>query len=288
MPKGGWYFDAIERQQPIDEQSLRVEDNLEEYRPVSDEDLAYLGSAAERLSRSGKAVMGAFGCTSFGNVVRIAGMGLKQPRGIRSVEEWYISLSQRRDFVRELFTRQCKLAVQNLERIHQVVGEHIDLVFLTGTDFGAQNGPLISPRTYRELFKPFHAQLNDWVHTHTSWKTFMHSCGSIWRLLDDMVDAGFDVINPVQTSAAEMDPAAIKARYGRRVTLWGGGIDTQHVLPFGTPDEVWAMVRQRIQVFGQGGGYVFSTIHNVQAGIPVANVLALYDAVNKYRRYPLG
>jgi hypothetical protein len=233
-------------------------------------------------------VIGAFGCTSLGNVVRIVGMGLKEPKGIRSVEEWYISLSRRRDYVYEMFDRQCCLAIQNLERIHQVVGDRIDLVSITGTDFGAQNGPLVSPKTYHELFKPFHARLNAWVHTHTTWKTFMHSCGSIWRLLDDIVDAGFDVINPIQTSAADMDPAAIKAKYGDRVTLWGGGIDTQQVLPFGTPDDVRAMVRERMRVFGPGGGYVFSTIHNVQAGVPIENVLALYEAANACRRYPLA
>jgi hypothetical protein len=288
MPKGGWYFDAIERQLPIDDATLSPDDNLEEYKPISDVDLAYLGTAAERLSHTGRAVMGAFGCTSFGNVVRIVGMGLKEPKGIRSVEEWYISLSQRREFVYEMFDRQCHLALQNLERIHEVVGERVDMVFLTGTDFGAQNGPLVSPKMYRELFKPFHARLNDWVHAHTTWKTFMHSCGSIWRLLDDIVDAGFDVINPIQTSAAAMDPAAIKAKYGGRVTLCGGGIDTQHVLPFGTPDEVRTMVRERMQVFGPGGGYIFSTIHNVQAGVPIENVRALYEAANACRRYPLA
>ena len=113
---------------------------------------------------------------------------------------------------------------------------------VTGTDFGAQQGPFFSPQTYRTLFKPFHAKINDWIHTHTTWKSFIHSCGSIWRLLDDIVDAGFDCLNPVQTSAAEMDPEALKAKYGDRVTFWGGGIDTQKVLPFGTPKEVRAMV----------------------------------------------
>ncbi len=288
MPQGGWYFDAIERQQPIDEEHLSVDDNLEEYTLISQQDLDYLGREAERLSHTGKAVMGAFGGTSFGNVVRVVGMGLKQPKGIRSVAEWYISLSGRREFVYELFDRQCALSLRNLERIHQAVGERIDLVFLTGTDFGAQNGPLVSPRTYHDLFLPFHARLNAWVHAHTTWKTFMHSCGSVWRLLDDIVDAGFDAINPIQTSAAGMDPGAIKARYGSRVTLWGGGVDTQHTLPFGTPEDIRAMVKERMQVFGPGGGYVFSTIHNVQAGIPVENVLALYRAVNDCRRYPLA
>jgi hypothetical protein len=286
MPRGGWYFDAIERQEPIDDEQLRVEDNLEEYHPVSERDLAFLGMEAQRLASGNKAVLGAFGGTSLGNIVRVVGMGLKHPRGIRSVAEWYMSLMTRPDFVYELFDRQCALSIENLARIHEVVGERVDIVYLTGTDFGAQNGPLFSPRTYRELFKPFHARLNAWVHTHTTWKTFMHSCGSIWRLMDDIVDAGFDIINPVQTSAAQMDPAAIKATYGDRVTLWGGGIDTQRVLPFGTVEEVRGMVQERMRTFAPGGGYVFNTIHNVQAGVPMENLLAMYQAARDFRAYP--
>jgi uroporphyrinogen-III decarboxylase len=161
------------------------------------------------------------------------------------------------------------------------------VIFVTGTDFGAQQGPFISPKLYRDLFKPFHVRVNDWIHANTAWKSFIHSCGSIWRLLDDIVDAGFDVLNPVQTSAADMDPAALKATYGDRVTFWGGGIDTQRVLPFGTPDEVRAMVSERMPIFGSGGGFVFNTIHNLQARVPVENIVALYDAVNEYRSYPL-
>jgi uroporphyrinogen-III decarboxylase len=167
------------------------------------------------------------------------------------------------------------------------VGNRVTAAFVTGTDFGAQNSLFISPRAYRSLFKPFHIKVNDWIHTHTQWKTFIHSCGSIWRLLDDLVEAGFDCFNPVQTSAAQMDPVALKEKYGDRITFWGGGIDTQHVLPFGTPDEVRAMVKDRMRIFGTGGGFVFNTIHNVQAGIPAENLLALYSAVNEYREYPV-
>lgn len=288
MPNGGWYFDAIERQAPIDDDKLRPEGNLEEFGPISEQDLAFLATESERLFATGRAILGAFGGTSLGDITRVCGVGLKHPRGIRSVAEWYMSLSTRRSFVHEVFDRQTAIALQNLARIHQVVGERVSVAFVTGTDFGAQNGPLISPKTYRDLFKPFHARLNDWIHQQTTWKTFIHSCGSIWRLLDDFVEAGFDIINPIQTSAAGMDAARIKATYGSRVTLWGGGIDTQRVLPFGTPEEVRAMARDRMRIFAPGGGFVFNTIHNVQAGIPIENVLALYDAVRAYRSYPIG
>jgi hypothetical protein len=244
-----------------------------------------LEKESARLEASGKAVLASFGGTSFGDIALVPGMDLKHPKGIRAVDEWYVSTSLRRDHVYEIFERQCEIALRNLENIHAVVGERVTATFVTGTDFGAQRGPFISPKAYRDLFKPFHIKINEWVHTHTSWKTFIHCCGSIWLLLDDIVDAGFDCLNPVQTSATGMDPEALKAKYGSRVSFWGGGIDTQKVLPFGTPEEVKEMVRQRMAIFGAGGGFVFNTIHNVQAGIPADNLLALYEAIGKYRSY---
>ncbi len=283
MPRSGYYFDAIERQEPIDDDNLRVEDNLEGYGPVSDETLAFLDCQVKELAAGGRAVISSFGGTSFGNIAHIPGLNLRHPKGIRSIEEWYVSLSSRRAYVFELFERQCEIALRNLERIHGVVGDRVTVAVVSGTDFGAQNGPFISPKLYRTLFMPFQRRVNDWIHANTRWKTFVHSCGSIWRLMDDMVEAGFDIFNPVQTSAAEMDPAALKSKYGDRVTFWGGGIDTQKVLPFGTPDEIRTMVRDRMRVFGRGGGFVFNPIHNVQAGIPVENLLALFDAVQEYR-----
>jgi uroporphyrinogen-III decarboxylase len=152
-------------------------------------------------------------------------------------------------------------------------------VFVTGTDFGTQAGPFIAPAAYRDLYLPFHKLVNDWVHAHTSWKTFIHSCGSVIRLLPDFVEAGVDILNPVQLSAAGMDARDLKRRFGERITFWGGGVDTQRTLPFGTPDEVRREVRERIAILSPGGGFVFNTIHNVQAKVPAENLRALYEAV---------
>jgi hypothetical protein len=284
MPWGGYYFDALTRQEPIVEDELNVQDNLEEFGPISEQDLAFLRAEAERLSGSGRAILGSFGGTGFGDIALVPGMNLNHPRGIRAVEEWYVSTSLRRDYVQAVFERQCQIGLENLARVHAMVGDRITAVFVTGTDFGAQHGPFISPSSYRALFKPYHKRVNDWIHANTNWKSFIHSCGSIWRLLDDIVDAGFDCLNPVQTSATSMDPVALKERYGARVTFWGGVIDTQSVLPFGTPDDVRSMVADRMRIFGAGGGFVFNPIHNVQAGIPVENLLALYDAVRTARQ----
>jgi uroporphyrinogen-III decarboxylase len=162
----------------------------------------------------------------------------------------------------------------------------VTAVYLTGTDFGMQTGPFVSPKTYRQLYQPFHRRLNDWIHDHTSWKTFIHSCGSIVALLDDFIEAGFDIVNPVQCSAADMDPRELKRRFGDRVIFWGGGVDTQRTLPFGTPDQVRAEVRDRIRAFGPGGGFVFNPIHNVQPQTPVENLQAMFQALQEYGRYP--
>jgi hypothetical protein len=284
MPAGGFYFDSIIRQEPLDEQSLNPEDNLEEFGPVSEDDLAHFDRSLQAICAQGElGILANFGGTSFGDIALVPAPWLKRPRGIRDVEEWYVSLTLRPDYIRRVFERQCEIGLENLQRIHRVVGDRVDAVLVTGTDFGAQNGLLISPKTYRELFKPFHKAVNDWIHANTRWKTFIHTCGSVWELLPDFVEAGFDILNPVQTSAARMDPTALKREFGAQLVFWGGGVDTQRTLPFGTPEEVRKEVRERLAIFGAGGGYVFNTIHNVQARVPVENLLALYEAVNAYR-----
>jgi hypothetical protein len=280
MPKGGFYFDSVPRQLPLDDNNLKLEDNLEEFGPISDADLAHLGREAERIwTETDKAVLGNFGGTAFGDIALVTGPWLKHPKGIRDVEEWYVSTAMRRDFVYKIFERQCEIGIKNLEKIHQVVGNRVTVVFASGTDFGQQNGPFISPKAYRDLFKPFNKAVNDWVHKHTTWKTFIHSCGSVRALIPDFIDAGFDILNPVQCSAAGMAPEELKQEFGDRLTFWGGGVDTQKTLPFGTVEEVRQEVCARLKTFGKGGGYVFNTIHNVQARVPIENVLAVYETV---------
>ncbi len=289
MPKDGWYFDSLRRQVSIDDENLDVEDNLKEFGPISDEDLAHLEQEAERLyTQTDKAIMLVIGGAGFGDIALVPAPMLKHPRGIRDVEEWYISTVTRRDYVYQVFERQCEIALENLPRIYQAVGKRVTVAWVSGTDFGAQNRPFISPQSFRELYQPFYRRVNDWIHAHTSWKTFIHTCGSVMPLIPGIIEAGFDILNPVQTSAANMEPAELKAHFGDQVTFWGGGVDTQHTLPFGTPDEVREQVRERIQIFGPGGGFVFNPIHNVQARVPVENLLAMYAAVRDYGRYPLG
>jgi len=194
-----------------------------------------------------------------------------------------MSTITRRDYIWRVFEGQCEIGLENLKHIHARVGEKVSILFVSGADFGAQNGPLISPKAYRDLFQPFHKIINTWVHENTTWKTFIHSCGSVIKLYPDFIEAGFDILNPVQTSAAAMDPTTLVKQFGERVTFWGGGVDTQSTLPFGSPQAVRSQVRERMQIFGSRGGFVFNPIHNVQANIPVENLLALYQAVEDFR-----
>jgi len=289
LPKGGFYFDSIPRQEPIDDAKLNVEDNLEEFGPISAEDLRHLEREADRLyTQTDKAILASFGGTAFGDIALVPGPWMKHPRGIRDVEEWYVSTALRRDYVYKIFERQCEMGLANLEKIRQVVGNKVAAVFVTGTDFGTQHGCFISTKAYRDLYKPFHIQVNNWIHQHTTWKSFIHSCGSVRALIPEFVAAGFDILNPVQCSAAGMAANELKKEYGEHLTFWGGGVDTQRTLPFGTADAVRQEVAERLRTFGPGGGFVFNTIHNVQARVPVANVLALYETVRECGRYPLA
>ncbi len=285
MPKGGYYFDTIVRQPPVDDVTLNVEDNLQEFGEITDDDLAWFKAEAERLAGTGRAVLANFGGAAFGDIALVPVPWVKHPRGIRDIAEWYLSTAARRDHVYEIFDRQCGIALRNWEKIRAVVGDVPTAVFVTGTDFGTQHGPFISPAAYRDLYMPFHRRVNDWIHRNTPWKSFIHSCGSVRAFLDDFIGAGFDILNPVQCSAARMDAAELKSEYGDRVTFWGGGVDTQKTLPFGTPEEIRAEVRERVRIFGAGGGFVFNTIHNVQAGIPRENLMALYETFMECRGY---
>lgn len=289
MPEGGFYFDSIIRQPPIDESALNVEDNLEEFGFISEEELEHFQTAiGQAYQETDKAILANFGGTAFGDIALVPAPWLKHPKGIRDVSEWYMSTVIRKDYVNAIFERQCDIALENLKRCYQAVGNQVSVLFMTGTDFGTQLGPFISPKTYCELYQPWQAKLNSWVHENTHWKIFIHSCGSVWDLIPHFIDSGFDILNPVQCSAAKMAPEDLKKNFGNRLTFWGGGIDTQQTLPFGSPEDVKEEVRSRIRTFSPGGGFVFNTIHNVQPGVSRENVVALYETFLKYRDYPIS
>ncbi len=282
MPKDGFFFDAIIRQEPIDESRLDPADNLEEYGLISEEELVHLEREARRAAATGRAVVAGFGGTSFGDIGHIPGVSLKRPRGIRDVTEWYISTRTRREYIHQMFAGQCEIALKNLDTIARRVGDLVDVAMICGTDFGTQSSSFCSVETFRDLWLPYYLRVNQWIHRNTRWKTFKHSCGAVEKFIPAFIEAEFDVLNPVQTSAVGMKPEYLKRAHGDRIVFWGGGVDTQHVLPFGKPAEVREQVLRRCEVFLRGGGFVFTTIHNIQAGTPVKNIVAMIDAVREF------
>jgi len=282
MPSGGFFFDSIVRQEPIDEQRLDPADNLEEFTPVSGSDLAYFRRVVDEAGGTPAARVANFGGTAVGDIALVPGPFMKRPHGIRDVAEWYMSTVTRQDYLHVVFDKQTRIAVENMQRIHQQIGDAVDVVFICGTDFGAQSTQFCSPGTFDSLYAPYYKRMNSWIHAHTTWKTFKHSCGAIAPLIPNLIDAGFDVINPVQLSAAGMDAVDLKKRYGDRLVFWGGGVDTQKTLPFGTPQEVRREVLARCEVLGKGGGFVFNPVHNIQARTPIENIVAMVDAVREH------
>lgn len=282
MPKGGYFFDAIIRQNHFDPENLNPEDNLEEFQPLSDGDIEAMGVAARAARETGRAVAASFGGTGFGDIAAVPAVGLKDPRGIRDVTEWYVSTRSRRPYIHAIFEKQCEVALGNLERIHAALGDLVDVVYLCGTDFGTQTSAFCSVATFNELWLPYYKALCGWIHANTTWKCFKHSCGSVERFFESFIEAGFDIINPVQCSAAGMEPEKLKEKYGERLVFWGGGVDTQQTLPFGTAAEVREQVLRRCEIFAPGGGFVFNTVHNIQAGTPVENVVAMLDAIKEF------
>ena len=283
MPKTSFFFDAIIRQDPIDEAKLNAADNLEEFNPLSNEDIEYWKNEVSRVKTKGKAVIANMGGTAFGDIALVPGLNLKHPKGIRDIAEWYMSIIMRPDYIHEIFSKQSEIALANLQKFYETVGNDIDVVFMCGTYFGTQDSQFCVVYTLDELFIPYYKKLNDWIHANTSWKTFKHSCGAIEPLLNSFIHAGFDIINPVQITAKGMDSRHLKDTYGEKISFWGGGVDTQKVLAFGTPDDVKKQVRQQCEIFSEKGGFVFNTVHNTQANVPTENIVAMMETVRNFR-----
>lgn len=281
MPKSGYFFDALNRQEPVDDSKLKLEDNLEEFGVITDHELDYWKTQVKSVEKSGKAVMASLGGTALGDIALVPAIQLKHPKGIRGVEEWYISTLMREDFVKDLYDRQTDIALENLKRIYGAIGNGIDVVFICGTDFGTQNSTFCSPETYGRVWLPYYKKVNGWIHENTGWKTFKHSCGSIETLIDLFIESGFDIINPVQINAAGMNPQLLKKKYGDRIIFWGGGVDTQGAFAFGTPQQVREQVKMQCEILNENGGFVFNTVHNIQANVPFENVVAMLEAIRE-------
>lgn len=284
MSSGGYFFDAIDAGYTADYNNLDPADNTEEFTILSEEDVNYFAALAKHFyDDTDYGIYMTLPGMAFGDIALVPAPWMKHPKGIRGVEEWYLATLAYPDYVRKVFERQCEVALKNIELLAKAVGDLVQVVFVSGTDFGTQQGLFTSLETYRDLYKPYQKQVNDAIHRLTKWKIFIHTCGAIRSLIPDLIEAGFDILNPVQVSAAGMDPMQLKKEFGKDIVFWGGGINTQKTLPFGTPEEVYYEVRRNIDIFGPGGGFVFNTVHNIQSNVPVDNILAMFRALNDAR-----
>jgi hypothetical protein len=269
MPSGGLYFDMVASQSLSLDYTPPPLAGLEaEYlAPLPQKHLEHLAATAARLRPTGKAL--------FLGDWRSLG-----PPMVGNTPDWLCVLAGEHDYVESLVELKIRGDVIRLEQLADALGDTIDLIGVDGQDFGTQRAGMFSAEVFEYAYLPYYRAIIGWIREHTTWKTWKHTCGAAADFLPMFIEAGLDCINPVQISASGMEPRSLAERFGDRITFWGGGIDTQHTLPFGTPEEVYAEVSRLITVFGRNGGFVFNTVHNIQANSPAANLKAMIEAVS--------
>ena len=287
MPKNGFFFDNITRSDTkADDDDLDARrDYKDDFALFSDEQLRIIQDHVDDIwnnTEYGMIYNGAL--CGIGDFALVPGPHVCEPKGIRDLQEFMMVHHLDPDYIHDLYEMQLEFALKNAELLYQAAGDRIQAVYISGTDFGLQRGPYMSLEAFREFYKPIYARINGWIHEHTQWKTFFHSCGSIVNFLQDFNECGVDILNPVQTTAAGMDPVMLKRDWGDKFVFWGGGINTQQTLPFGTPEECYDEAMERLSIFAPGGGFVFNTVHNIQGQTPMENMLAMFRAVNDYNK----
>ena len=239
--------------------------------PMNDDGLATLAEGAKKLCEStNRAILGIFG----GNMFEL-------PQWLFRMDHWLLELALHPDGAIRLHERLCEIHLSNLERWLGVVGPYVDVV-LFGDDLGSQQGPMISPDMYRRCLKPFHAKLWRRAKELADVNIQLHCCGGIEPLLPDLIDAGLDAVNPVQITCDRMEPMHLKQTFGDRLTFWGGGCDTRHMLTNGTPSEIREHIQTLLETWMPHGGFVFQQVHNIQANVPPENIVAMFDTIAEY------
>jgi uroporphyrinogen decarboxylase len=237
---------------------------------LDDKGLKEMSARAKKLREStDRAIIGLFG----GNMFEL-------PQWLYRMDNYLLAIALYPDKVLELSERMVHIHLKNLEKWLSAVGPYIDIIMF-GDDLGGQQGPLMSPDDYRKLYKPFHKMMWTRAKELADVKVQLHCCGGVYELLPDLIDAGLDAINPVQISCKGMDPARLKKEFGDQITFWGGGCDTQKVLPSGTTGEVQKHVKEMVGILSPGGGFVFQQVHNILANVPPENIVAMLEQVNK-------
>ena len=203
---------------------------------------------------------------------------------MRGLEQWFMDLMTEPEFCEAMLDRTLKFWMDWFRAFLDEVGDVVDVIMI-GDDLAGQQGPLFRPALYRQIVKPRHKRLVQYIRSRTKAKIWYHTCGNCTEYIPDLIDNGVDILNPVQISAANMDPRRLKDEFGRRMCFWGGAIDAQRVLPTASSDQVRQHVRRNIEILKKGGGYVFNNVHNIQAGVPAENIVAMYDAAYEYGWY---
>jgi uroporphyrinogen decarboxylase len=269
MPEGGFYFDRLEAYPGATHPDL---DGWEPPR-LSSADLAHLAAEADRLcSSTDKAVIVPLGPP----------YELFYGLGQGGFDSWMVTFASEPGYVQHLYRKLTDVWLENLEALHGAVGDRVQILQIAD-DFGTQRAPFLSVRAFRELVLPAYRRGLDWIHQRTSWKVMLHSDGALYPLLPSIIEMGVDILNPVQTTAAGMDPRRLKAEFGHRLVFWGGTCDSQGTLGSGSPADVAAETAANLAALAPGSGYVCAPVHNVQANVPPANVLALFDTAVNWR-----
>jgi len=222
--------------------------------------------------------------TPYAVVSGIAGVIYETCWYLRGLERWFMDLMTQPEFCEMLLDRVLQYWLDWFRVFLDEAGDLVDVIMI-GDDLAGQNGPLFQPSIYRAIVQPRQKRLVQYIRSRTRAKIWYHTCGACAGYIPDLLDNGVDILNPVQISARGMDPARLKAEYGDRLTFWGGAIDAQHILPTASPEAVREHVRRNMTIWKPGGGYVFNNVHNIQAGVPAANVVAMFDAAYEFGAY---
>lgn len=277
MPRDGYYFDGVGDQSlSMEYTPPPLEDMEEQYaQPVPARELEFLAEQAVQLRKTDKALF-----LEIWPYVGAPGAG--------NMCDWLCLMASDPEYVSRLFEMKAAADIEKLQSLWRYIGDNADIFGIDAFDYGTQRAEMFSPELFERYYLPYYKTINSWVHSNTPWKTWKHCCGSICNILPMFVESGLDCINPVQCSADGMEPTRLKEKFGDKITFWGGAINTQQTLPFGTPDEVYHEALERIRILGQGGGFVFNAIHNIQAKTPPENIVAMYQAVKDCGKYPLA
>jgi len=207
------------------------------------------------------------------------------PAELRGWEQYLTDVALNQDLIVKLTDRFLDWNIKYFDKLLDACGKYIEMVWI-GDDWGHQNGPIIHPGVFRNIFKPRMKELVSFIKSKAKVKVCLHSCGSVYWAIQDFIDVGIDVLNPLQVAAKDMDTKRLKEEFGKDLAFWGG-CDTQRVLPFGSPEEVKKEVKKRIKDLAPGGGFVLTPVHNIQAGVPPENIVSMYKSVEEYGRYPI-